>query len=220
MTEKITIPTYSKGEEIFNMVSHIVGGALGIVATVLCTVFAAVHGNVYGVVSGAIYGATMIILYTMSSVYHGLKPHLTAKKVMRVLDHCCIYLLIAGSYTPISLCTLREVNPALGWTYFGLVWGLSAIGILLKAMSVDKFKVLGLILNIALGWCVVFVFGTIVKTLGAWAAGLLLAGGIAYTLGVVFYVTGKKKPYMHSVFHIFIVIGSLLQFFAILLYIM
>ncbi|MBR4030479.1 MAG: hemolysin III family protein [Clostridia bacterium] len=217
---KVSIPTYSKGEEIFNMVSHIAGGALGIVATVLCVVFAAVRHNVYGVISGAIYGATMIILYSMSSIYHGLKPHLKAKQVLRVLDHCSIYLLIAGSYTPICLCTLRETSTALGWVYFGLVWGLAIVGILLKALSVDKLKWLGLLLNIALGWCVIFVFGTLIKAVGMAGAMLLLAGGIAYTLGVIFYVIGKTKPYMHSVFHLFILVGSILQFFAILLYIM
>ena len=123
------LPKYTKGEEIFNMTSHIVGGVLGIVALVLCVVFAAVHGNGYGVVSGAIYGVTMVILYTMSSIYHGLNPKRKAKKVFQVLDHCSIYLLIAGSYTPFALCTLREYSTALGWTIFGVIWFLSLIHI-------------------------------------------------------------------------------------------
>ena len=106
------LPNYTKGEEIFNMTSHIVGGAIGIVALVLCVVFAAIHHNPYGVVSSTIYGTTMIVLYTMSSIYHGLKPNRKAKKVFQVLDHCSIFLLIAGSYTPFALCTLREVDTA------------------------------------------------------------------------------------------------------------
>ena len=123
------LPKYSKGEEIFNMTSHIVGGALGIVALILCVVFAAIHHNGYGVVSGAIYGVTMILLYTMSSIYHGLKPERFSKKVFQVLDHCSIFLLIAGSYTPFCLCTFREYNTALGWTIFGIIWAIAILGI-------------------------------------------------------------------------------------------
>ena len=123
------LPKYSKGEEIFNMTSHIVGGALGIVALVLCVLFAAIHHNGYGVVSGAIYGVTMILLYTMSSIYHGLKPERFSKKVFQVLDHCSIFLLIAGSYTPFCLCTFREYNTALGWTIFGIIWAIAILGI-------------------------------------------------------------------------------------------
>ena len=117
------LPNYTKGEEIFNMTTHIVGGALGVVALVLCVIFAAIHGNTYGVVSSCIYGVTMILLYTMSSIYHGLSPNLKAKKVFQVLDHCSIFLLIAGTYTPFALCTLREANAIIRmdniWSYLG-----------------------------------------------------------------------------------------------------
>ena len=126
------LPTYTKGEEIFNMTSHIVGAAVGIVALVLCVVFAAIHGNVYGVVSGAIYGVTMIILYTMSSIYHGLSPKRYSKRVFQVLDHCSIFLLIAGSYTPFALCTLREYDTATGWVIFGVIWAVAILGITLN----------------------------------------------------------------------------------------
>lgn len=112
LSERI-LPTYTKGEEIFNMVSHIVGGVVGIIAIVLCSVVAGIHHNAYGVVSGVIFGCTLLILYTMSSIYHGLKPNLKAKKVFQIIDHCSIFLLIAGSYTPFTLCTLREYNTAL-----------------------------------------------------------------------------------------------------------
>ena len=113
------LPTYTKGEEIFNMVSHILGVPLGIVATVLCIIFAASHGNAYGIISGAIYGITIMLLYTMSSIYHGLSPNIRAKKVLQVLDHCSVFLLIAGSYTPFALCTLREYDSA---TRMGYIW--------------------------------------------------------------------------------------------------
>lgn len=132
------IPTYSRGEEITNMVSHILGGTLGIVATVLCVIFAAINKNVYGVVSGSIFGFSLIMLYTMSSIYHGLKEG-KAKKVFQVLDHCSIFLLIAGSYTPFCLCTLREYNTALGWTIFGIIWGFAILRNNIKCNRFKKF---------------------------------------------------------------------------------
>ena len=129
------LPTYTKGEEIFNMTSHIIGGALGIVVTTLCVIMAAINKNTYGIVSGAIYGATMIVLYTFSSIYHGLKPNTTSKKVFQVLDHCSIFILIAGTYTPIALCTIRSLNTASGWWIFGIIWAAAAIGTALNSNS-------------------------------------------------------------------------------------
>ncbi|OKZ75368.1 MAG: hemolysin III family channel protein [Clostridium sp. 26_22] len=214
------LPKYTKGEEIFNMTSHIVGGALGIVALVLCVVFAAVHGNGYGVVSGAIYGVTMIILYTMSSIYHGLNPKRKAKKVFQVLDHCSIYLLIAGSYTPFALCTLREYNTALGWTIFGVIWFVAILGIILNSIDIKKFRVFSMICYLVMGWCIVFRINLLPELLGTAGFVLLLLGGLSYTIGAILYGLGKKHKYMHSVFHLFILLGSLLQFFTILLYVM
>ena len=120
------LPFYTKGEEIANMVTHIIGGALGIVAIVLCSIKA---NNAYGVISGIVFGISMLFLYTMSSVYHGLSPKIMGKKVLQVLDHCTIFVLIAGSYTPFALCTLREYSLALGWTIFGIIWVVAALGI-------------------------------------------------------------------------------------------
>lgn len=214
------LPKYTKGEEIFNMTSHIVGGALGIVALVLCVVFAAVHGNGYGVVSGAIYGVTMIILYTMSSIYHGLNPKRKAKKVFQVLDHCSIYLLIAGSYTPFALCTLREYSTALGWTIFGVIWFVAILGIILNSIDIKKFRVFSMICYLVMGWCIVFRINLLPELLGTAGFVLLLLGGLSYTVGAILYGLGKKHKYMHSVFHLFILLGSLLQFFTILLYVM
>lgn len=215
-----TLPTYTKGEEIFNMTSHIVGGALGIVATVLCIVFAAIHRNGYGIVSGAIYGVTMILLYTMSSIYHGLKPECFSKKVFQVLDHCSIFLLIAGSYTPFALCTFRSYNTKLGWTIFGVIWAMAILGIVLNSIDIKKYKVFSMICYLGMGWCIVFTANLLPTLLGTAGVILLVSGGIAYSVGAILYGIGKKHKWMHSIFHLFILLGSILQFFCILLYVM
>ena len=164
--EDRVLPSYTKGEEIFNMTSHIVGGVLGVVALVLCIVFASINGNVYGIVSGSIYGATMIILYTMSSIYHGLNPKRKAKKVFQILDHCSIYLLIAGSYTPFALCTFREYDTALGWTIFGIIWFMAILGIILNSIDIKKFKVFSMICYLVMGWCIIFKINLLPSLLG------------------------------------------------------
>ena len=213
------LPIYTKGEEIFNMTSHIVGGALGVIALVLCVVFSAIHHNGYGVISSIIYGITMILLYTMSSIYHGLRPNTKAKKVFQVLDNCSIFLLIAGSYTPFALCTLREYNTALGWGIFGIIWGLAILGIVLNAIDLKNFKVFSMICYLIMGWCIIFRINVVISALGWTGFSLLLSGGIVYTIGAIFYGFGKKKKYMHSIFHLFIFAGSLLQFLCIILYV-
>ena len=218
LTDRI-LPTYTKGEEIFNVVTHIVGGVMGIVATVLCIIMSAIHSNVYGVVSSAIFGATMIILYTMSSIYHGLSPKLKAKKVFQVLDHCSIFLLIAGSYTPFALCTLREYDTATGWVIFGVIWAMAVIGIVLNAIDLKKYKKFSMICYLAMGWCIIVRANLLPMLLGINGFILLVAGGIVYTLGAILYGLGKKHKYIHSVFHICIFIGSLLHFLCILLYV-
>lgn len=214
------LPIYTKGEEIFNMTSHIVGAVLGLVALVLCVVFAAIHGNTYGVISGAIYGATMIILYTMSSIYHGLSPKRYSKKVFQVLDHCSIFLLIAGSYTPFALCTIRQNDLLFGWGIFAVIWLLAILGIVLNSIDIKKFKVFSMICYLLMGWCIIIKASMLPKTLGIPGVILLVAGGIAYTVGAVIYGLGKKYKYAHSIFHLFILLGSLLQFLCILLYVM
>ena len=214
------LPTYTKGEEIFNMTSHIIGGVLGIVATVLCVIFAAIHGNVYGVVSGAIYGVSLIILYTMSSIYHGLSPRLFSKRVFQVLDHCTIFLLIAGCYTPVALCNIREISPSAGWWIFGIIWALAIIGIVLNSIDLKKFRVFYMICYLLMGWCIIFTANLLPKLLGITGVVLLAAGGLAYTIGAILYGLGKKHKWMHSIFHMFILLGSILQFFCILLYVM
>lgn len=213
------LPTYSRGEEIFNMVSHIVGGAIGIAAITLCSIFAALRGNGYGVVSGVIFGFTMLVLYTMSSIYHGLKPERKAKKILQIIDHCSIFILIAGTYTPIALCTLRENNTFDGWLVFGIIWGLAVIGITFNSIDLKKYKVFSMICYLIMGWFIIIKTPIVVSSIGMRAFVLLLVGGIAYTIGALLYGLGKKKPWMHSIFHIFCVIGSVLHLLMILLYV-
>lgn len=214
------LPDYTRGEEIFNMVSHIAGGGFGVIALVTCVIKAFVKFKAYSIVSAFIYGFSMVILYTVSSVYHGLKPE-RAKKVMQVIDHCTIFFLIAGTYTPICLIALRRENTALGWVIFGVVWGFSALGITLNAIDLKKYSIFSMICYIGVGWCIVFPLKTAVRAVGTPGFWWLLAGGISYTLGSVLYGAASKKVhcYMHSVFHIFVVLGSILQYISILLYV-
>ena len=214
------LPTYTKGEEIFNMVSHIVGGALGIVITVLCIIVSAIHKNAYAVVSSTIYGASVIILYTMSSIYHGLSPKCKGKKVMQVLDHCTIFLLIAGSYTPFALCTFREYDVVIGWSIFGGIWAATILGIVLNSIDLKKYKVFSMICYLGMGWTIIVKANLLPMLLGVKGTVLLVLGGIAYTLGTIFYGLGRKKKYMHSIFHLFILAGTILQFFCIIFYVL
>lgn len=199
------------------MTTHIVGGGIGIASTVLCVVFAAISKNVYGVIGSAIFGATMIILYTMSSLYHGLSPKLKAKKVFQIFDHCAIFLLIAGTYTPISLVSLREYNAFLGWGIFGFVWAVAILGIVLNSIDLEKYKIFSMISYLGLGWCIILAGKATFDAIGLLAFIFLLLGGVSYTIGVFFFVF--KKKYMHSIFHIFVDIGSLMHTFCVLFYI-
>ena len=211
------LPDYTKGEEIMNMVTHIVGGALGIVVLVLCVIRAAVRGNMYGVVSSTIYGVSMIALYAMSSIYHGVRPGL-GKKVLQVLDHCTIYFLIAGTYTPVALAAIRPVNPVLGWGLFAFEWALTALAVTLTAIDLKKYNVFSMICYIGMGWAVLPFMKEVAQIMTKSGFLFLLWGGISFTIGAVLYGIGSKKRWMHSVFHIFTVLGTLLQFFAIYCY--
>lgn len=211
------LPNYTKGEEIFNMVSHIVGGAMGVVVLVLCIIAASINGNVYGVVSSAIYGSSMILLYTISSIYHGLKPGM-AKKVFQVLDHCTIYILIAGTYTPVLLSSIRLVNPFVAWLLFGIEWGLTAFAITLTAIDLKKFGIFSMTCYIVMGWAVLPVYKVVIEAMTLNGFILLLIGGILYTIGSIAYGLGKRRKYMHNAFHIFVILGSFFQFLSIILY--
>ena len=213
------LPTYTKGEEIFNMVSHIVGGVAGIATIVLCSVFGAIRHNPYGIISGKIFGVSMLFLYTMSSLYHGLSPKLKSKKIFQILDHCAIFVLIAGSYTPFALCTLREYSTALGWTIFGVIWGIAAIGIALNSIDLKKYKIFSMICYLAMGWCIIVKANILPTLLGIPGFVLLLAGGVVYTIGAILYGVGKKHKYIHSLFHISVFIGNMLHVLCVLMYV-
>jgi len=214
---KHILPDYTTGEELLNMISHIVGGAFGILVLVLCVIRAALNGNAAGVVGSAIYGASMILVYTTSSIYHGLRRN-AGKKVFRVLDHCMIYLLIAGTYTPILLSAMIPMFPVAGWIIFGIEWGCTALAVTLTAVDMKKFNAFSMTCYVVMGWCIIAVPKLAIKAMTPGGFGLILAGGVAYTIGAVLYGIGKKKKYIHGVFHIFVLIGSVLQFFGVYLY--
>ena len=213
------LPTYTKGEEIFNMTSHIIGGGLGIIGMILCIIFAAKHNNIYGIVGSIIYGISLIALYTISSIYHGLSPNIKAKKVMQVLDHCTIFILIAGCYTPILLSSIRLIDAAVAWWIFGVVWGLAVIGVILNSIDLESTKVFSMICYLLMGWCIIFKFNVLLESVDKGGIIFLVLGGIAYTIGTIFYGLGRKIKYFHSIFHLFILLGSILQYFCILFYV-
>lgn len=215
LAEKIEIPKYSLGEEIFSAISHGIGGLLSIAGLVLCVVFSAIHHDAYAVVSSVIYGTTSIILFTMSTLYHSFKIN-NAKRIFRIIDHCSIFLLIAGTYTPYALVALPKT---VGWVIFGVNWTCAVIGIVLNAIDLKKYKKISMILYLVMGWMIVFTFSDLMKAVDIGCIYLSLAAGILYTIGAIFYGIGKKHKYMHSIFHLFVLAASILFFFAIFLYI-
>lgn len=215
LKDKIKLPNYNLCEELLSAISHGLGCLLSIAALVLCTVFSAIHHNVYAVISSVIYGSCSIILFTMSTLYHSLKPN-DAKRVFRVLDHDSIFLLIAGTYTPFALVVLPK---SLGWIVFGVNWLCAIIGITLNSINIQKYKKLSMVLYLAMGWMILFTIKSLVKSVDIACIYLMLSGGFIYTIGTIFYVIGKKKKYMHSIFHFFVLAASILFFFAIFMYV-
>ena len=213
-----TLPDYTRGEEIFNMVSHIVGGSLAVAALVLCVIFSAIKRDAWAVVSSAIYGGTMVALYTMSSIYHGLTAE-KAKKVFQIIDHCTIYFLIAGTYTAITLAGIRNTHPVIAFVIFGIVWACCLGAATFTAIDLEKYKKMAMICYLGMGWCIIFFIKPTIELLGLGGMVYLISGGIAYTIGAVLYELGKTKRYMHSIFHLFVIAGSVLHFFMILFYV-
>ena len=201
-----------------NMVTHIVGGAIGILALIFCLDKAIFSNSAIGITSAAIYGVSMILLYTMSSVYHGMKP-CTGKKVMQILDHCAIYFLIAGTYTPIALVAICPLNPILGWGLVIFQWSAAALAVTLTAIDLKKYNVFSMICYISTGWAILPFIAQTKAALTEPGFLFLLAGGIAYTVGAILYGIGSKQKWFHSIFHIFVVLGSLLQLISVLLYV-
>ncbi len=221
MKERISLPSYSRAEEICNMVTHIVGAGLGIIGLILCLIRSVQNGLDYSVVSSAVYGLSIVLLFTMSSLYHGLVP-VKAKKVFRVLDHCTIYLLIAGTYTPIVLVSLRTVNPVMAWVVFGIVWCAAIVAITLTAIDMHRFRIFSMVSYLAMGWCILICFRDTIRSVGNTGMVLLFLGGVLYTIGAVIYAISKKKqlPYAHSLFHLFVLFACILHFLTIFLFVL
>ena len=214
MDNKLKRKFYTIGEEIANSVTHGLGALLAIAACVVLIVFASIKGGALRVVSASIYGSSLIIMFTMSTLYHALTNE-KAKNVFRIFDHTSIFLLIAGTYTPFTLITLKG---KLGWTVFGIVWSISVVGIILNAISIEKFKRFSMVLYIAMGWCVLFIASKLIQQIDINGLLFLLIGGILYTVGVIFYKL-KKIHYMHSIWHLFVLAGAIMHYFCIQLYV-
>lgn len=206
---------YSRREEVANAITHGIGAALSVAALTLLVVFAAWKGTAWHVVSFTIYGVTMLLLYAASTLVHSF-PEGKAKDLFETFDHACIYLFIAGTYTPILLTVLRG---PLGWSLFGIVWGLAACGVLFKAFFKKQFLVTSTLFYVAMGWLIVFAWKPLMMQLEPGGAWLLISGGLLYTVGAIFYVW-RGFPYHHAVWHLFVIAGSACHFFAILFYLL
>jgi len=205
---------YSLAEEIAHATTHGVGLALSLVALVVLVVLAGSRGDPWLIVSSAIYGTTLVLLYAASTLYHALSAP-RAKGVFRTLDHAAIYLLIAGTYTPFTLTTLRG---GWGFTLFGLVWGLAAFGIVMESVAKRRLKVVSIVLYLGLGWVGAVAIKPLLQAMPPGGIALLLLGGLAYSGGVVFYVW-RRLPYHHAVWHVLVLVGSACHFFAVLFYV-
>jgi len=216
--EKRILPNYTHGEEIFNMVTHIVGGGIGVLCLVFVMAKTIMSSNWWGFVTGVLYCLSMILVYTISSVYHGLDPERDglAKKVMQTLDHCDIYFLICGTYTPIALGTMRTEYPLLAWLTLGIVYAVCIVGTVFTAIDFLKFGILSYSCYFVAGWSVLSAIWAMWKVYSPTFVILLLLGGAAYSLGMIWFrLQLKGKRYSHSIFHLFIIAGSLLQFAAV-----
>ncbi len=202
-------------EELVNSITHGIGAVLAVAGTAVAIVWAALYGSAAAVVSASIYGAMLILLYTMSTLYHAFTNE-KVKSIFRIFDHCSIFLLIAGTYTPFTLVTLKG---AFGWTIFGIIWGFTVLGVTLNAISIEKFKRFSMVCYIAMGWLIIIAIKPMAVAIGFNAMLLLVLGGVAYTIGAIFYKM-KNVLYMHGVWHLFVLAGSILQYFSILFYVL
>jgi len=203
------------GEEIANSIIHGVGALLAVAALAVLVTRAGMMHDPWRVVSFSIYGATLVLLYVASTLFHALRPG-RAKRLFRVFDHAAIYLLIAGTYTPFLLVAIRG---AWGWSLFGVSWGIALLGVVQTALVLDRLKFVSLIAYLCLGWLIVIAIKPLTAALASGGIAWLIAGGLCYTLGIVFYVT-KRLRYNHAIWHLFVLAGSVSHFFAMLLYVL
>lgn len=211
------LPKYTSAEEIMNMVTHIIGGGCGVIIATLCCIKSMIDHNTLSSIGCIVYLIAITTLYSMSSIYHGLKTG-TGKKVMQILDHCTIYLLISGTYTPILLGAFASVFPNICWGLLIFQWVTAALAITLTAIDLKKYNVFSMICYIGMGWSILLFIPQTITVMTSRGFYWLLAGGICYTVGAILYGIGSKRPWFHSVFHIFVVFGSVLQGISILLY--
>lgn len=207
-------PEYSFGEELAHAITHGIGAILSIAGLTLLVVFSALRGDAWHVVSSAIFGTTLVLLYSASTLYHSF-PQPNIKRIFRIMDHSAIYLLIAGTYTPFLLVSLRGVW---GWTLFGVVWGAAIAGVWFKVFYTGRFPKLSTTLYVVMGWVALVAVKPMMENIPLGGLVLILAGGLTYTMGVVFYVM-HRMIYHHAVWHLFVLGGSILHFFAVLLYV-
>lgn len=213
------LPDYSRGEEIANMVTHIIGGGAGIIVLVAAVLISAKNGGAIEIAASAVYGFSIIALYTVSSVYHGLLPSF-GKKVMQAVDHCTIYLLIAGTYTPILLIAMRKEFPFAAWGVFAAEWALAVFGAVFTAIDHNRYRRLSMVFYLLMGWFIILALPQTVKAVSLEGMLWIFFGGVSYTVGAVIYSVGKGKPYYHTVFHVFVVAGTLLQAFGIIRFVL
>lgn len=212
----IRLPKYSIVEEIINSISHGLGAVFGIVGLILLIVSSSHHQSILSIITSSIYGGSLIFLYIISCIYHALSSNLKAKKIFRIIDHCGVYLLVAGTYTPIALVGLNGIY---GWIIFSLVWIVTILGIVLTCINVDKYQIASVTCHLLAGWSILFVLEPLVVNVGNVGITLLLVGGLCYSLGSVLYLIGSKVSYMHCVFHFFVLAGSILHFITIYCYV-
>ncbi|WP_054957808.1 PAQR family membrane homeostasis protein TrhA [Paenibacillus dakarensis] len=207
--------TYPRREEIANAITHGIGAVLSAAALVLLIVYSSLEGTVWHVVSFTIYGITMLLLYLNSTLVHSFKEG-KAKDVFEFLDHSSIYLFIAGTYTPFLLVAIRGT---LGWSLFGIIWGIALFGCIFKVFFVKKFLFMSTVFYIAMGWLIVVAWNPLAEVVAPQGMNLLIGGGILYTIGTIFYVW-RAFPFHHAIWHLFVLAGSILHFFSVLLYLL
>jgi hemolysin III len=215
MTHDPQVSRCTKGEEIANSITHGLGVILALGGLVVLVIFAALYGDAWHIVSCSIFGATLVLLYLASTLYHAIQ-HPGAKPILRILDHSAILVLIAGTYTPFTLVSLRG---PWGWTLFGVIWGLAVVGILIETTRLRRYRAGLIALYVIMGWAVVVAIKPMMASMAGGGLWLLLAGGLAYTGGIGFYLW-DRLPYNHAIWHLFVLAGSILHFFAIFLYVL
>ena len=215
MDENKTVSKHAQIEEFLNMLSHGLSALTAIGGFVVLIVFASYSEHYWSLFSVFFYGIGLIAVFASSAIYHGIREE-SSKEFWRLIDHTCIYLLIAGTYTPILLVT---IGGAFGWTFFGIQWGFAVIGIILKIFYIRRFQLTAVVMYAAMGWLALLKIGYLYETLSGAGFWLLLSGGLAYTIGIIFYVIDSRMSYAHFIWHLFVIAGGLLHFLLIAWYV-